>query len=84
MLPPAFFTPNEHNVRGGVEFSFMSCSKSRGVAMQYATHKGEDRGAPLEAPHRVTDTWPPASAYLVTLQLTRSGRASAQRRSSSS
>ena len=47
VLPPAFFTPNEHNVRGGVEFSFMSCSKSRGVAMQYATHKGEDRGAAL-------------------------------------
>ena len=48
-LPQEFFTPNEHNVRGGVEFSFMSCSKSRGVAMQYATHKGEDRGAPRSA-----------------------------------
>ena len=36
MLPPAFFTPNEHNVRGGVEFGFMTCSLLREEALNYA------------------------------------------------
>ena len=36
MLPDEFMTPNEFNVRGGVEASFMSTTLDRTVAMDYA------------------------------------------------
>ena len=35
--------PNEYNVRGGVEFAFLSMTADREVAMQYA--KAEDKKA---------------------------------------
>ena len=40
-LPDAFWTPNKHGVRGGIEGAFMSCSKDRKVAMQYAASGGQ-------------------------------------------
>ena len=36
-LPEQMVRKNEYNVRGGVEYSFMSTSLSRDVAMKYAT-----------------------------------------------
>ena len=45
-LPDAMIRPNEHNVRCGVEYSFMSTSTDRDVALQYATTlQGHDGGA---------------------------------------
>lgn len=35
-LPDAFWQPNQFAVRGGVEFSFLSCTRDRAVAMSYA------------------------------------------------
>ena len=42
-LPEEFFTPNQHGVRGGVEFGFTSTSKHKHEALAYA---GGDGGAP--------------------------------------
>ena len=39
-------TPNEYNVRGGVERAFMSTTRDREVAMAYAAKRG-DEGAQL-------------------------------------
>ena len=36
MLPPEFWVPNEFNVRGGVEAAFMSTTRNRDVALDYA------------------------------------------------
>ena len=40
-LPDAFWTPNEHGVRGGIEGAFMSTTTDRTVAMQYAAGGGK-------------------------------------------
>ena len=37
ILPPQFWTPNDMNVRGGIELGFMSTTLTRNVAMDYAT-----------------------------------------------
>ena len=58
VLPPHFWTPNAFNVRGGIENGFMSTTRDRKVAMQYASGGGAgmvfeasmgmlDRGADL-------------------------------------
>ena len=60
VLPDAFWTPNEHGVRGGVESAFLSTTLNRDVALQYSRqHPGRpglvfeiqqgmiDRGADL-------------------------------------
>jgi hypothetical protein len=39
-LPDAFWQPNEHGVRGGIESAFMSTTSDRAVAMQYAASGG--------------------------------------------
>merc|ERR1712194_553049 len=39
-LPPEFWIPNAFNVRGGVEFGFMSTTTARSVALQYAKGDG--------------------------------------------
>ena len=31
VLPPAFWTPNQFGVMGGIEYSFMSCARSKEV-----------------------------------------------------
>ncbi len=40
-LPRAMTEPDEYGVRGGVEYSFMSTSRDREVAMRYAQTKQE-------------------------------------------
>lgn len=40
VLPAEFWHEDQHLVRGGVEFSFMSTTKSFDVAMDYARAKG--------------------------------------------
>ena len=52
-LPPAFWTPNEHGVRGGIEGAFMSSTKDRAVAMQYAASGG--RGIVFEIQQGMID-----------------------------
>ena len=39
-MPNSFITPNEYEVRGGVEFGFMSTTTNREVAIQYARGDG--------------------------------------------
>ena len=39
-LPDAFWRPNAHGVRGGIEGAFMSTTTDRKVAMQYAASGG--------------------------------------------
>ena len=57
-LPDRFLAPDEHGVRGGVEFGFLSATTDRAVAMQYAASSASgivyeiqqamgDRGADL-------------------------------------
>ena len=41
VLPEQFWTPNEFGVRGGIEGAFMSTTKDRRVAMQYAASGGK-------------------------------------------
>ena len=42
-LPDAFLAPDEFDVRGGVEFGFMSATVDRAVAVTYASYsKGRD------------------------------------------
>lgn len=36
-LPESFCTPDEFNVKGGVEFGFMSTSPKREIAVHYAS-----------------------------------------------
>ena len=61
ILPPKFWTPNDMNVRGGIELGFMSTTLTRNVAMDYATSDENkpslvfevqmgmvDRGAPVQ------------------------------------
>ena len=68
-LPREMWTPNRHNVRGGVETAFLSTSVDRSVALQYAVsgssicgmvleiHQGMvDRGASLDWLSQVQDT----------------------------
>ena len=38
-LPKAFWEANEHGVRGGVEYGFTSCTKSREQALIYSAGK---------------------------------------------
>ena len=52
-LPPAFWTPNAHGVRGGIEGAFMSSTKDRAVAMQYAASGG--RGIVFEIQQGMID-----------------------------
>ena len=40
VLPEALSVPNEYNVKGGIETSFMSTSRDRDKAMDYAKHGG--------------------------------------------
>ena len=59
LLPNAFWRRNEFNVRGGVEYAFMSTTSDKKVAMEYAAGSGKqgivfeiqmgmlDRGADL-------------------------------------
>ena len=42
-LPDSFWTPNEYNVRGGIEGAFLSTTLDRKVAFDYA---GNDPGKP--------------------------------------
>ena len=39
LLPRPFWTPNQYNVRGGVEVAFMSCTEDKEVALKYAAPK---------------------------------------------
>ena len=39
LLPRPFWTPNQYNVRGGVEVAFMSCTEDKEVALKYAASK---------------------------------------------
>jgi hypothetical protein len=39
-LPPEFWKPNEHGVKGGIEGAFMSMTTDKKVAMQYAASGG--------------------------------------------
>ena len=41
LLPDAFWRRNEFNVRGGVEFAFMSTTSDKKVAMEYAAGSGK-------------------------------------------
>ena len=43
VLPDAFWTPNELNVKGGVEYAFTSTTLDREVAMTYASYKGSSQ-----------------------------------------
>ena len=40
LLPEQFWQDNEHKVRGGVEFAFMSMTRDRAVALEYASSQG--------------------------------------------
>jgi hypothetical protein len=44
VLPDEFWTPNALNVRGGVEYAFMSTTRDEAVAMAYARGQGSARG----------------------------------------
>jgi hypothetical protein len=60
VLPREFWTPNEQNVRGGIELAFMSTTRDRAVALSFATKDEHssmvleiqmgmvDRGAPVQ------------------------------------
>jgi hypothetical protein len=60
VLPDQFWSPNAHNVRGGIELAFMSTTTDRSVALEYARADDKpsivfemqmgmvDRGAPLQ------------------------------------
>lgn len=37
VLPDQFWVPNEFGVKGGIESAFMSTTRDRNVALQYAT-----------------------------------------------
>ena len=45
-LPETFWKENKHGVKGGIEGAFMSTTKDRPVAMQYASSGG--RGVVFE------------------------------------
>ena len=40
-LPAEFWTPNEYNVRGGIEGAFLSTTLDRTVAFDYASRPGK-------------------------------------------
>jgi len=40
VLPREFWQPNEYNVRGGVEWAFLSCTADASVAFSYASTRG--------------------------------------------
>ena len=48
-LPDEFWTPNEYDVRGGVENAFMSTTLDRSVAMGYASGDTTKMGIVIEA-----------------------------------
>ena len=48
-LPNEFWTPNEYDVRGGVENAFMSTTLDRSVAMGYASGDTTKMGIVIEA-----------------------------------
>lgn len=52
-LPDAFWQPNSDGVRGGIEGAFMSTTKDRAVAMQYAASGG--RGIVFEIQQGMID-----------------------------
>ena len=52
LLPDNFWVRNEFNVRGGVEFAFMSTTTNRDVAMEYAAASGKQ--ARSHRPTRIT------------------------------
>ena len=52
-LPPEFWTPNKHGVRGGIEGAFMSTTTDKAVAMQYAASGG--RGIVFEIQQGMID-----------------------------
>ena len=47
-LPDEFWTPNEYDVRGGVENAFMSTTLDRSVAMGYASGDTTKMGIVIE------------------------------------
>ncbi len=47
-LPNEFWTPNEYDVRGGVENAFMSTTLDRSVAMGYASGDTTKMGIVIE------------------------------------
>ena len=49
VLPREFWEPNVHNIRGGVEPSFMSTTLDRDVALEYAACRCACRLVPLMA-----------------------------------
>ena len=81
VLPDAFWTPNEHGVRGGVEGAFLSTTLDREVALQYSRQPGRpglvfeiqqgmiDRGADLswlsQYPHEQEILFAPLSGLEV-------------------
>ena len=81
VLPDAFWTPNEHGVRGGVESAFLSTTLNRDVALQYSRQPGRpglvfeiqqgmiDRGADLawlsQYPHEAEILFAPLSGLEV-------------------
>ena len=52
-LPDEFWHPNKHGVKGGIEAAFMSTTKDRKVAMQYAASSG--RGVVFEIQQGMID-----------------------------
>ena len=52
-LPDKFWTDNEYGVKGGIEAAFMSTTKDRKVAMQYAASSG--RGVVFEIQQGMID-----------------------------
>ena len=40
LVPPEFWRPNEFGIKGGVEFSFLSTTTDREVALRYASGRG--------------------------------------------
>ena len=80
VVPADFWRYSEYNVRGGVEFAFMSATAEREVALEYAMHSSAgvifeihqamvDRGAELswlsQYPHEKEVTFPPLTALEV-------------------
>lgn len=82
LLPDSFWRPNEIGVRGGIEYAFMSTTRNRKVAMDYATQSQAagtifeiqmgmvDRGADLswlsQYPHEQEVTFAPLTGLEVT------------------
>ena len=81
LLPPRLQEADSYNVKGGIEFAFLSCTRERSVALEYATRKTRsillemtmgmlDRGADLswlsQYPHEKEVLFGPLTGIEVT------------------